>query len=163
MTEVWKDIKGYEGLYQVSNIGRVKSLLNDREIILKGGNSSGYRTVGLNGKTYFVHRLVGENFIPNPDNLPQINHRNELKSDNNVSNLEWCTACYNANYGSRNQKLSKPVYQIDLESGQVLFYWSSASDVQRKLGYSASCISRCCKSNATWYGFRWEYANPDDE
>lgn len=100
--EIWKDIPDYEGLYQVSNLGRVKRIIFtnnkynfEKETILKGWITRGYRYVSLcnNGfsKKYRVHRLVAEAFIPNPDNLPMINHKDENKQNNNAKNLEWCT------------------------------------------------------------------------
>ena len=121
MIEEWRPIEGYEGLYEVSNTGRVRSV--DRYI--KNGHSSyrlhkgkvisllkgeyGYIQVNLyyNGKNYkkYVHRLVAQAFIPNPDNLPQINHKDEDKTNNRVDNLEWCTAKYNINYGTRKDKV----------------------------------------------------------
>lgn len=114
MDEVWKDIEGYEGLYQVSNTGQVKSLNYNQtgEIkVLKQGNAKGYKRVGLfkNGKTkqYSVHRLVALAFISNPDDLPMVNHKDEDKTNNNVNNLEWCTHEYNMSYGTRNERISK--------------------------------------------------------
>ena len=121
MSEEWRDIKGYEGLYQVSNYGRVRSvsrivtwknnqLKTYKSRIMKIQQKNGYYTVSLykdfNSKTIRVHRLVGEAFIPNPDNLPFINHIDENKLNNRVENLEWCTRQYNNNYGSRNHKIS---------------------------------------------------------
>ena len=115
MGEIWKDIQNYEGSYQVSNYGRIKSLNYNRtrkEKILKPGkDKSGYFKINLykNGKykTYQVHRLVAEAFILNPNNHPIINHKDENPSNNHVDNLEWCTYKYNNNYGNRNEKLSK--------------------------------------------------------
>ena len=122
MEEIWKDIKGYEGLYQVSNTGKVKSLeklkWNGRgyqklpERIMKGKKCGrGYLQVRLfkdgKSKNYYLHRLVAVAFIPNPDNLPQVNHRNEIKTDNCVDNLEWCDAKYNSNYGTKNQRIAE--------------------------------------------------------
>lgn len=112
MNEIWKDIKEYEGLYQVSNLGRVKRVETDR--ILKGqNNSTGYLRVRLykNNIAYNmrVHRLVAEAFIPNPDNKPQVNHIDEDKTNNSLANLEWMTAKENNNHGTRNERLSKAI------------------------------------------------------
>ena len=110
--EVWKDVIGYEGLYQVSNFGNVKTLKYGKEKILKPGkNSHGYLQVVLcknnTCKSYSIHRLVAQSFIPNPLNLSEINHKNENKTDNNVYNLEWCEHKYNINYGSHNERSGK--------------------------------------------------------
>ena len=115
MKELWKDIKGYEGLYKISSYGRVKSLGNDKnrkeKILSSKSNREGYVRVYLfkdgKGKMYRVHRLVAEAFIPHPNNYPIINHKDEDKSNNIVSNLEWCTQEYNINYGTRNKKASE--------------------------------------------------------
>ena len=114
--EIWKDIKGYEGLYQVSNYGRIKTLINfnskhsyskkelkeRKEKILKEHECNGYLRVTLSkkqkSKHYRVHRLVAQAFIPNPENKPQINHKDNNRKNNNVNNLEWCTALYNNRY-----------------------------------------------------------------
>lgn len=113
--EEWKDIVvekngtlyDYTGLYQVSNLGRVKSLANSssrKEKILKVQPQRGYVVVQLHKdgtREFFgIHRLVAAAFVPNPDNLPVVNHKNEIKDDNRVENLEWCTVKYNTNYGS---------------------------------------------------------------
>lgn len=107
--ERWRDIKGYEGLYQISNCGRVKSLKYCKEKILKSIKSSnGYLQVNLykdgKRKYFLVHRLVATAFIYNIENYSQINHKDEIKSNNYVSNLEWCDYSYNNNYGTRNKK-----------------------------------------------------------
>lgn len=102
MMETWKDIKGYEGKYQVSNMGKVRNILTGN---LLSAYSGRYSQVHLgpknNQKTVRIHRLVAEAFIPNPDNLPLVNHKDENKMNNCVDNLEWCTALYNLTYGSR--------------------------------------------------------------
>ena len=108
MKETWKDIEGYEGLYQVSNLGKVKSLnynkTSESKLLKLQKNSNGYTRVVLyknrKPKVCLVHRLVAQAFIPNPNNLPQINHKDEDKANNSVDNLEWCTYLYNNTYGT---------------------------------------------------------------
>ena len=115
MNEIWKDILGYEGLYQISNLGDVRSLnynhTGEIKLLKQSTDKYGYKRVGLfkNGKEkkYLIHRLVAMTFIPNPDNLPIINHKDEDKTNNNVNNLEWCTYEYNNNYGTRNERVSE--------------------------------------------------------
>lgn len=115
MDEIWKDIEGYKGLYQVSNTGQVRSLnyLHTGEVkpLKQDTNKKGYKLVSLskNGKKkkYLVHRLVAIAFIPNPNDLPIINHKDENPSNNNVNNLEWCTSEYNNNYGTRTKRASE--------------------------------------------------------
>ena len=123
MKEIWKDIQGYEGRYQVSNLGRVRSLsrkrwngytftnLEGRILKLRLNKNKGYLNVILydghrNGKTIEIQRLVAQAFIPNPNNLPCVNHKDENPRNNKVENLEWCDYRYNNNYGNHNLKLS---------------------------------------------------------
>lgn len=177
LNEEWKDIKGYEGLYQVSNYGRIKSLDridakgNRRKSALRiqGITKCGYYTVRLckNGKlkNYLVHRLVAEAFIPNPYNLPCVNHKDENKQNNNVDNLEWCTKEYNNNYGTKIErqieKSSKTVFQYSL-NGELINEFTSTQDVERKLGYCQPGISRCCNGKyKTAYGYKWSYNKID--
>lgn len=192
--EEWRDIKGYEGLYQVSNEGRVKSL--NREITYKDGRNKilperilrnflsdlGYYHVMLskNGapKMYKVHRLVAKAFIPNPDNLPMINHKDENPRNNKVNNLEWCTQAYNVRYGTMIERgkqkqlnrsdLSKAVEQYTLD-GEFVARYDSISEVERKNPqFKTRSVSRCCRGgqmlNGKWQtitnykGFIWRYA-----
>lgn len=119
--EIWKDIKGYEGLYQISNFGNVKSLkrevsngtgtrIIDQRLLSQVTNRYGYICVTLCKNSKYkhctIHRLVAEAFIDNPDNLPCVNHKDENKQNNNVDNLEWCSVAYNNSYGSRLGKVS---------------------------------------------------------
>lgn len=106
--EIWRPVVGYEGLYEVSSYGRVRSLRRGR-ILTSSINRDGYVRchIKVNGvsKYYLVHRMVAEAFIPNPDNLPQVNHKDEDKTNNRVENLEMCNAKYNSNYGSRIERV----------------------------------------------------------
>lgn len=112
MTEIWKDIKGYEGIYQVSSRGKVRSFHFGKNIkILRFSIRGGYANVILyknkKRKTFSVHRLVAEAFIDNPNDLPEVNHKDEDKLNNQVENLEWCTPKYNSNYGTRNKRIKE--------------------------------------------------------
>ena len=118
MDEIWKPVVGYEGLYEVSNFGRVRSLRRNKILKLKNEVDGYIRVTLCNGgteKLYQVHRLVAQAFIPNPDNLPQINHKDEVKSNNIVTNLEWCTVHYNNTYGTRLQR----VRETGLKNGTI--------------------------------------------
>lgn len=156
MIEIWKDIPNYENLYQISNLGRIKSLQNYRKYnILTPRIKKGYYTIGLrkNGKRkwYLIHRLVAKTFIPNNDNLPQVNHIDENKLNNRVNNLEWCNASYNNNYGTRQErvsntnKLRKEVYKYDKE-GNLLAKYHSVKEASIKNKCSISTISEYCRN-----------------
>lgn len=155
--EYMKDIAGYEGLYAITSCGKVWSYRN--ECFLKPKiRGRGYLTVNLwkDGvfKTKKIHRLVAEAFIPNPDNLPQVNHRDENKTNNCLQNLEWCDAKYNNNYGTRIEKIKKPILQFTLD-GEFVREWPSASDVSKEV---QSNIVTCLKGRyKTAYGFIWKY------
>lgn len=168
MEEIWKDVEGYEGLYQVSNLGNVRSLNYNHRGIVKNLRLSemgrGYLLVELSaggkGRTFLVHRLVASAFIPNPNNHPEVNHKDENKHHNNVNNLEWCTRAYNDAYGTgrvRHAKLiSKPVEQM--KDGVVVKRWLSATEASR-CGYSRTRVSECCNGRQqTHKGYEWRYA-----
>lgn len=173
MIEEWREIKDFEGLYQVSNFGRVRSLGNKTHsgihFMKNYTNSLGYVVVTLskNGKSkpYRLHRLVAEAFLPNPENLYQVNHIDENKENNRVDNLEWCTQEYNNNYGTRNErsakantngKKSKPVLQFT-KSGEFIREWPSVGECERN-GYNQGAVSSCCRGEKPHYkGFLWMY------
>lgn len=153
--EVWKPIKDYEGIYEVSSCGQVRRLHKDKRSspfkILKLDTLRGYKKVHLykngSGKPFQVHRLVAEAFIPNPDNLPQVNHIDEDPSNNCVENLEWCDPKYNVNYGTGTarqvEKRSKIVLCFDLSMNFIREYPSTA-EAARDLCLSQSNIVNCC-------------------
>jgi len=166
MEEVWIDIVGFVGKYQISNYGRVKSIKRKyagEKILKLQIDKNGYHRVSLkNGKSYYlpVHRLVAQAFIPNPDNLPCVNHKDENKQNNCVDNLEWCTVAYNNTYGSRYNLNEKPVLQFDL-NGNLINKYKSVSDAARINNYKTQSIQGVCcgyKSRKTAYGFKWTYA-----
>lgn len=168
MIEVWKDIDGYPN-YQVSNMGRVKSLnykLTGKEKIMNICNGgSGYLKICLSKdgkrKQYFIHRLVAQAFIPNPNNLPQVNHRDEDKQNNSVENLEWCDAKYNMNYGTCIKRISeskyKPICQFS-KDGTLIKIWDGAKQAADELNIDCQHISDCCRcKRETAYGYKWCY------
>ena len=173
-TEIWKDVQGYEGLYAVSDLGRVKRLAGKgckNERILKPQyNSKGYLYVSLYkcGKSVHlaVHRLVAATFIPNPDKLPEVNHKDENKTNNRVDNLEYCDGKYNCNYGTRNERrsetqrnrkdLSKPI--LCVETGVIFQSAREASRWIHKKNAQTN-ILHCLKGRTiTAYGYKWQYA-----
>ena len=168
MEEIWKTIEGYPS-YMVSNMGRVKSLNYRRtgiEKILKPKiNEKGYYYYSLfiDGKEYKfrIHRLVALHFIPNPNNLPEVNHKDENKANNCVENLEWCDRKYNCNYGTSKKKISKalsvPILQYS-KDGSLIRKWNNAKDAEKVLGVDDSHIGKCCKGiYKTVGGYVWKY------
>lgn len=167
--EIWKDIIGYEGVYQISSFGRVKSLHNKagiKELIMKPHKKyNGYYQIRLKNKgtekDFSIHRLVALHFIPNPENKPQVNHLNEDKSDNRVENLEWCTQAYNNIYGTRiervKNKVGKPILQYDLE-GKFLKEYPSLAEASKQNKFSMGNLSACCLGRyAQANGYIWKY------
>lgn len=157
--EKWLPVVGYEGLYEVSSLGRVRSLPRNTtkgKILAQQITKFGYLKVALvknNVPKFFqVHRLVAISFIPNPNNLPQVNHINENKLDNRVENLEWCTAKYNMNYSN-----AKRVAQNTLDEKLVAIY-PSLIEASNQTGFWYGNISRCCLGKRkTAYGYIWKY------
>lgn len=199
--EIWRPVVGYEGLYEVSNLGRVKTLEKTRfsnltnryitypqKIMSQVVHTGGYCVLSLRDETgkrkqFKVHRLVAEAFIPNPYNLPIINHRNEIKTDNRACNLEWCTQKYNVNYGTaqrrrivtknkkfkqneeyrhrvqnaaRNngKKVSKAVVCIELN-----LIFPSIKAAARFVNKTPTAISLSCRKGQKTFGCHWKYVN----
>jgi hypothetical protein len=174
MDEIWKDIKGYEGIYQISTLGNIKSsprkgtkggLLNASE------DKDGYLCIGLNKngkrKTFKVHRLVAMTFIPNIFDLQEVNHKDENPSNNHVENLEWCTNEYNVRYGTAIMRIrktqlkrAKAVLQLD-KDGNVLGKFLSLERAAEAMGCCTQLIQRVCNNKPHCYtakGYRWQWA-----
>lgn len=154
---IWKEISGYEGLYEVSNTGLVRSLWLGKKRIISPGNCHGYLRVGLykDGKikNMQVHRLVAEAFLPNPNKLETINHIDEDKTNNNVSNLEWMSRGDNARYSH-----NKPVVQLD-KNGNVVATFPSSIEAERQTGINRGNICTCCRGRLkSAGGYIWRYA-----
>lgn len=183
MEEIWKDIPEYEGLYQVSNIGNVKSLNwknqgYEKNLWLKP-HKNGYLQVELakggTKKCFVVHRLVAIAFIPNPQGYPQVNHKDENKRNNCAENLEWCNASYNAIYSMKRRGVvlkekrvpqrknsshsNQSIIQMTL-SGETVKTWENSRTIFLETGMSDWSISECCRGNRkTAYGYKWQYAS----
>jgi len=177
MKEIWKDIKDYEGYYQVSNYGNIKSLHFKIPKILKPIDRNGYKFVCLcidqKRKTLPIHRLVALTFIPNPQNKPNINHKNFITSDNSIFNLEWCTQSENILYSYNHKRFTPPIYwknkfsyehhsskevaQYDLNDRFINKY-GSAHEAMRQTGIDNKYISRVARGERkTTGGFKWKY------
>ena len=158
--ERWRDIEGFEGRYRISDHGRVFSLLS-KKLLNIYTNSHGYQCVYLyldgHYKNFKVHRLVAVAFVPNPLNLPQVNHKNEDKTYNYYTNLEWCSAAYNNNYGTRTLRAAitnaRPVVCIETN----IIYWG-AREAARQVGIY-NHISECCNGQRkSCGGYHWRWA-----
>lgn len=178
MAFIWKDVVGFEGFYRVNNKGDIKSV--ERDVIRSNGrkyhvverymnvytDKFGYKytVLSVNGKDFYkkIHRLVAEAFIPNPNNYPYINHKNENKSDNRVENLEWCTAQYNILYSGNYQKAGDvfacPIIAIDKNGNKQKFV--SIQSAARELNCDASTICKVLKGKCkTYKGYIFIYGN----
>jgi hypothetical protein len=188
MEEIWKDIEGYEGIYQVSNMGRIKRLARDiiqknpnpscssvcvqhidEKILKTRPNHGGYHLILLRGaddgirRGFSVHRLVAKAFIPNPDNMPQVNHKNEMRGDNREENLEWCTLDYNLHYGNCQRRIYegqhfKPIEQFT-KDGTFVAHYDSVSECSLFTGIATGRIAAVCKGQRkSAKGFVFRYA-----
>lgn len=163
--EIWKDIKNYEGLYQVSNLGRVK---NKEDMIMKQRvNPDGYYRINLykngNRQTVLIHRLVAQAFINNPNEYNCINHKDENKLNNKVENLEWCTHEYNVAYGTARLRgalhTKKPIEQYTLD-GVFVKRYDGIIDAQKELGTSSYSLIKCLKGKKeSFYNYIWKYVD----
>ena len=192
MEEIWKDIEGYEGTYQVSNLGRVRSLdrlvpavcalkkgkqvvnyLRRGKILTDhwaGSKGSEYKYVGLSKndkpKNFSVHRLVARAFVQNPNNLPEVNHIDEDKSNNRADNLEWVTRIENEHHGTKTERAARTRYRRPVEAlnekGEVVARYDRIADAAKALGLNISTIWQVCnkiRTCKTAGGYRWRYAD----
>ena len=181
MKEIWKDIVGYEGLYKISNYGRVK---NKNKVLKLKVDKDWYYRIGLSKnnkqKFYFIHRLVAQAFIPNPNDYPQVNHKDQspnkklgIFANNNVANLEWCDCKYNNNYGTVKElqrkaqlnriDVSKVILQYNL-NGEFIKEWRSQKEIERELGFKQPNISFACLNLDTHqaFGYIWHIKESDN-
>lgn len=180
MKEIWKPIKGYEGYYEVSNLGNLRSMerivkcngypkQTKTSLLLPLIDRQGYYYIQLHKegkvKTFKVHRLVAMAFLPNDNHYKYINHKDENKGNNCVENLEWCTAKYNINYGTgiqrRVAKQMKAVVQFDKQGNKIARY-NSIGEASKITGICGSGIGQCCSGNKKYSvvgGYLWRFAN----
>lgn len=164
--EIWKDIVGYEGIYKVSNLGRVKSYSRyPHGKLLSGVKSKNgyYKVILCKNKqkiTISIHRLVATTFLPNPNNLPQVNHKDEDKSNNSLDNLEWCSASYNHNYGTGIERTSKgesrQVVQATI-NGEIIQIFSSLTEASKLIPCPLTYLSTICNGKQIYKGYRYYY------
>lgn len=173
--EIWKDIQGYESKYQISNLGNVKSL-NYRKtgipkLLTPKINKKGYMWVSLsdgkNPRPFLVHRLVAMAFLTNPNNYPEVNHKDENPLNCNVDNLEWCTHLYNVRYSFNLHKDRKPIGKKPIKvlinqltlNGDYIKTWDGYLILYKTFNYKGTSIKECCEGKRkTAYGYKWEFA-----
>jgi len=158
--EIWKDIRGWEGFYRISNLGQVQNATT-KKMLTPAIGSNGYLHVDLRyfqKKTVSIHRLVAEAFVENPNKHPIVNHKDECKTNNTADNLEWCTTRYNVNYGKGALAKNSPVVQLD-RNGMVIKTWESMKQASEAIGIKYQGISRVCRNERrTCGGFGWMYS-----
>lgn len=170
--EIWKDIEGYEGRYQISSFGNVMSLnyrkTGKAKMLTPKINSKGYKWIELSDgkktKPLLIHRLVAMAFISNPNNYPEVNHKDENPLNCKVANLEWCTHLYNVRYsfnkhGDRRRITKQHINQYTLD-GTLINTWEGYVVLKRKFNYNGTSIKECCEGKRkTAYGYKWEFAD----
>lgn len=170
MVEVWKDIKGYEGLYQISNYGRVKSFKMKKAqhvyLLKPYPTKCGYLRVSLSKNNKYkgelIHRLVANYFLDNPNNYKEVNHKDENKQNNCVENLEWCDRKYNVLYGTAKQRESKTKHKYYIEqydlNQNLIKKWDSLKEIEINTNYKKNNIQQNCLGNTkTAYSYIWKY------
>ena len=173
LNEVWEDIEGYNGKYQISNLGKVKNTETGR-LMTVYINNNGYQRTSFNYKGkikhYYIHRLIAKAFIPNPENKPHINHINTIRDDNRIENLEWVTRKENSNNPltrkhlseaiKNKTKISKAVLVIS-DTKEIIGYYKSASILAKEKNVGRSCISKICLGKRSKKGYQ-QYMYVDD-
>lgn len=164
--EVWKPIQGFEDRYAVSSKGRVKNIKTGR-VLKNCSTTHGYAAVwlckgdGTKRKCVMVHRLMAQAFIPNPLNLQQVNHKDENKSNNDMSNLEWVTASQNIRHSIHQRSCKINQYTLD---GEFIRTWETSKQIKRELGFDNGSIIKSCKGKLKQaYGYKWEYTDPSQQ
>lgn len=172
-SEIWKEIPGFNKEYYASNNGEILAVSRkvrfghtfrwtEEKTLAQRDNGHGYKTVRIYGKLFYVHRLVASAFIPNPNNLPQVNHKDENKSNNSAKNLEWCTVKYNVNYGtgkkrSYDSKYGSKYMVLNVDTGEI---YQTPIEASRKTGIHNDGITKACSgAHKTAGGYRWRYLN----
>lgn len=166
MEEIWKAIKENEK-YEISNLGKIRNKKTGR-ILKTSINNKGYERVIIyinkKPKCYYIHKIVANVFLENPNNFKEINHKDENKLNNCVNNLEWCSSKYNANYGTRTKRILKSkeknlktIIQKN-KQGNIIKIWKNILEIQEKTTYNKQCIYRCCIGKYKSYrNYIWEY------
>lgn len=164
--EVWKIMKEHSN-YEVSNLGKIKNKTTGR-IRKTSINNKGYEQfivyIDKKPKTFYVHRVVANNFLENFNNLPEVNHKDENKLNNCVDNLEWCDGCYNLHYGTRIERIiskKKPFFIKIVQKDRnknIIKVWENINEIVCNTNYHRSNIYKCCQGKLkTAYGYIWNY------